>query len=65
MHCLQIQGSLLFGVLPMVFLGATGLVGMFAKFVGPVTIAPLITLLTLGTVPTLEQKMAVHWISIL
>lgn len=60
----QLQGSLLLGVVPMVIIGATGLVGKFAKLVGPITIAPLILLLQLGNIPTLEEKMSLHWVSL-
>lgn len=42
----------------------TGAVGVFSKFVGPITIVPLLILLTMSTVPTLDEKLSLHWISI-
>lgn len=48
----------------MIIIGSTGLVGQFAKFVGPITICPLILLLSLGNIPTLEEKMSLHWVSL-
>ncbi|CAJ0602729.1 unnamed protein product [Cylicocyclus nassatus] len=61
---LLIQGSLLVSVLTFVFMGATGLVGQIAKMVGPITIMPLLLWLCLGLIPTLHEKMDLHWISI-
>ncbi|RCN50215.1 putative ATP synthase F0, A subunit [Ancylostoma caninum] len=61
---LTIQGSLLISVFTLIFMGATGLVGVFAKMVGPITITPLLLMLTLGVVPTLHEKMNLHWISV-
>ncbi|CAI4225929.1 unnamed protein product [Auanema sp. JU1783] len=58
-----IQGSLLSAVAIMIVLGSTGLVGIFARYVGPITITPLLLLLTIGTIPTAVQKIALHWIS--
>lgn len=49
----------------LILLGATGLVGRIAKCVGPITICPVTMLLALGTVPTIEQKLNLHWISVL
>lgn len=61
---LQISGSCLIAVLIMPILGFTGLVGKISKYIGPVTIVPIMSLLTIGTVPDIESKMALHWISI-
>lgn len=58
------QGSLLISVTLLIFMGLTGLVGMLAKMVGPITITPLLLLLILGFVPILHEKMVLHWISI-
>ncbi|GMR48917.1 hypothetical protein PMAYCL1PPCAC_19112, partial [Pristionchus mayeri] len=59
-----ISGSLVIACLVFVVIGATGAVGVFSKFVGPITIVPLLILLTLSTVPTLDEKLSLHWISI-
>ncbi|EFP02066.1 hypothetical protein CRE_15040 [Caenorhabditis remanei] len=53
----QIFGSCLIAVLIMPILGFTGLVGKISKYIGPVTIVPIMSLLTIGTVPDIEQKM--------
>ncbi|PIC35884.1 hypothetical protein B9Z55_015094 [Caenorhabditis nigoni] len=60
----MISGSCLIAVLIMPILGFTGLVGKISKYIGPVTIVPIMSLLTIGTVPDIEEKMALHWISI-
>uniref|UniRef100_A0A9J2Q431 Solute carrier family 23 member 2 n=1 Tax=Ascaris lumbricoides TaxID=6252 RepID=A0A9J2Q431_ASCLU len=45
-----VQGSLFVASLSIVFLGATGFVGRIAKFLGPITICPILTLLTISTI---------------
>lgn len=40
-----IQGALLLSSLVPMFIGCTGLVGMLTKFIGPITVTPLILLL--------------------
>ncbi|CAI2351052.1 unnamed protein product [Caenorhabditis sp. 36 PRJEB53466] len=60
----MIAGSCVVAVLIMPFLGFTGLVGAVSQYIGPITIVPIMSLLTIGTVPDIEQKMAMHWISI-
>ncbi|VDL75001.1 unnamed protein product [Nippostrongylus brasiliensis] len=61
---LTMQGSLLIAVTTLIFMGATGLVGILAKMIGPITITPLLLLLTISFVPTLHDKMSLHWISV-
>ncbi|EGT33905.1 hypothetical protein CAEBREN_29885 [Caenorhabditis brenneri] len=60
----MISGSCLIAVLIMPLLGFTGLIGVISKYIGPVTIVPIMSLLTIGTVPDIEEKMGMHWISI-
>ncbi|EGT36397.1 hypothetical protein CAEBREN_12868 [Caenorhabditis brenneri] len=60
----MISGSCLVAVLIMPILGFTGLIGVISKYIGPVTIVPIMSLLTIGTVPDIEEKMGMHWISI-
>ena len=60
----QISGSLALACLVFVVIGGSGAVGVFSKFVGPITIVPLLVLLTMSAVPTVEEKLALHWISI-
>ncbi|CAI5448263.1 unnamed protein product [Caenorhabditis angaria] len=59
-----ISGSCMLAVLLMPLLGLTGLIGFLSRHIGPITIVPMMTLLTISTVPSIEQKMALHWISI-
>ncbi|KAK6748106.1 hypothetical protein RB195_000995 [Necator americanus] len=61
---LTIQGSLLISLLTFIIMGGSGLVGVFAKLVGPITVTPLLLMLTLGVIPTLHEKMSLHWISV-
>ncbi|CAB3409965.1 unnamed protein product [Caenorhabditis bovis] len=60
-----ISGSCIVAVLLMPLLGLTGLIGAFSRYIGPITIVPIMLLLTIGTVPDIEEKMGLHWISIL
>ncbi|CAI5448240.1 unnamed protein product [Caenorhabditis angaria] len=59
-----IFGSCLVSVLIIPLLGLTGFIGVMSRYIGPITIVPLMLLLTLGFVPDVEQKMSLHWISI-
>ncbi|GMS98879.1 hypothetical protein PENTCL1PPCAC_21054, partial [Pristionchus entomophagus] len=59
-----ISGSLAIACLVFVVIGATGAVGVFSKFVGPITIVPVLILLVLSTVPMLDEMLSLHWISI-
>ncbi|CAJ0602710.1 unnamed protein product, partial [Cylicocyclus nassatus] len=60
----MIQGSLLTSTLTFLLLGMTGFIGQIAKLVGPITITPLLLWLCFGVVPTMHEKMYLHWISI-
>ncbi|GMT26120.1 hypothetical protein PFISCL1PPCAC_17417, partial [Pristionchus fissidentatus] len=59
-----ISGSLAIACVVFIVIGATGAVGAFSKFVGPITIVPVLVLLTLSTVPMIDEKLSLHWISI-
>ncbi|CAJ0925399.1 unnamed protein product, partial [Mesorhabditis belari] len=58
------EGSLLISSSCLFLLGASGLVGKISRMVGPLCIAPLMVLLEIGTVPTLIEKMSLHWVSL-
>lgn len=60
----QISGSLMTACLSFIFIGVTGIAGLLSQFIGPITITPLMILLTISIVPTMEEKMSLHWISI-
>uniref|UniRef100_A0A1I7UNL8 Solute carrier family 23 member 2 n=1 Tax=Caenorhabditis tropicalis TaxID=1561998 RepID=A0A1I7UNL8_9PELO len=59
-----ISGSLFIAVLIMPLMGITGLVGKISKHIGPITIVPMLVLLCIGTVPDIQEKVSLHWISI-
>ncbi|KAI6214432.1 Solute carrier family 23 member 2 [Aphelenchoides besseyi] len=61
----MIIGSLLAAGCVQALLGATGLIGILAKRVGPLTICPLMLLLCIGNVPIVLQKSSSHWISLI
>jgi nucleobase transporter 1/2 len=60
----QIQGSLLLSALVPIFIGCTGLVGMLTKFIGPITVTPLILLLMASTVEMCVVRMQKSWVSL-
>lgn len=60
----QVAGSLMAACLCFILIGATGLAGMLSKLIGPITITPLMILLSISIMPTVEEKLSVHWISI-
>lgn len=59
-----IQGSLLLSALVPIFIGCTGLVGMLTKFIGPITVTPLILLLMASTVEMCVVRMQKSWVSL-
>ncbi|ULT94299.1 hypothetical protein L3Y34_003642 [Caenorhabditis briggsae] len=60
----EIQGSLLLACLVFIFVGMTGIAGHLSNLIGPITIVPLMLLLTTSIVPTIEEKLSLHWISL-
>ncbi|MCP4804018.1 MAG: xanthine permease [Proteobacteria bacterium] len=44
----HVQGAIILGALTEIFIGATGLIGLLLRFVGPITIAPTIALIGLA-----------------
>ncbi|KAJ1357555.1 hypothetical protein KIN20_015729 [Parelaphostrongylus tenuis] len=61
---LEISGSLIIACISFLIIGGTGLAGVVAKLIGPITIVPLMLLLTASIVPTVESKLSLHWISL-
>ncbi|KAE9546523.1 hypothetical protein FO519_010265 [Halicephalobus sp. NKZ332] len=59
-----IQGSLMLSSLSLILLGSCGLIGVIARYIGPVTICPLLILLCVGNVHVIVEKAEMHWISI-
>uniref|UniRef100_A0A1I7XRC4 Sulfate_transp domain-containing protein n=1 Tax=Heterorhabditis bacteriophora TaxID=37862 RepID=A0A1I7XRC4_HETBA len=60
----EISGSLFVACITFILIGGTGLAGVVARLIGPITIVPLMTLLTISIVPTIEIKLSLHWISL-
>ncbi|CAD5222731.1 unnamed protein product [Bursaphelenchus okinawaensis] len=60
-----IQGSLLLSALVPMLIGCTGLVGMLTKFIGPITVSPLILLLMASSVEMCVKRMEQHWVSLI
>lgn len=48
----------------LIFVGATGLIGVIARRTGPLTVCPLMILLCLGNAPLVLEKSELHWISV-
>lgn len=46
------------------FLGLTGLIGMITKYVGPLTIAPLMLCLAISVIKFSLEYTTKHWISV-
>ncbi|CAD5232163.1 unnamed protein product [Bursaphelenchus xylophilus] len=60
-----IQGSLLLSAIVPMLIGCTGLVGMLTKFIGPITVSPLILLLMASSVDMCVARMEKHWVSLI
>uniref|UniRef100_A0A158PBI8 Si:dkey-106n21.1 n=1 Tax=Angiostrongylus cantonensis TaxID=6313 RepID=A0A158PBI8_ANGCA len=61
---LEVSGSLFIACISFLVIGGTGLAGAVSKLIGPITIVPLMILLTASIVPTIESKLSLHWISL-
>lgn len=60
----QIQGSLAGAAVMLMLIGGTGFVGVIAKYIGPITVMPLLMLLCLGNIPVFIEDAQKHWISL-
>uniref|UniRef100_A0A914E9A6 Uncharacterized protein n=1 Tax=Acrobeloides nanus TaxID=290746 RepID=A0A914E9A6_9BILA len=60
----MIQGSLICASFIPMILGTTGLIGVIARRVGPITICPVLMLLALDNVGSVVDKAQTHWISL-
>ena len=57
----QLQGSLMLAGAIHFVVGATGLVGILLRFIGPVTIVPTILLIGIYMVTSVTKFAQVHW----
>ncbi|CAL9697234.1 unnamed protein product [Knipowitschia caucasica] len=56
-----LQGSIMVGSLFQVFVGFSGLIGLFMRFIGPLTIAPTISLIGLSLFDPAGTNAGNHW----
>uniref|UniRef100_A0A7N6BRU5 Uncharacterized protein n=1 Tax=Anabas testudineus TaxID=64144 RepID=A0A7N6BRU5_ANATE len=56
-----LQGSIMVGSLFQVFVGFSGLIGLFMRFIGPLTIAPTISLIGLSLFDSAGDSAGNHW----
>ncbi|XP_040894437.1 xan_ur_permease domain-containing protein [Toxotes jaculatrix] len=56
-----LQGSIMVGSLFQVFVGFSGLIGLFMRFIGPLTIAPTISLIGLSLFDSAGASAGNHW----
>uniref|UniRef100_A0A3Q3KBR3 Uncharacterized protein n=1 Tax=Monopterus albus TaxID=43700 RepID=A0A3Q3KBR3_MONAL len=56
-----LQGSIMVGSLLQIFVGFSGLIGLFMRFIGPLTIAPTISLIGLSLFDSAGTSAGHHW----
>ncbi|XP_076589466.1 xan_ur_permease domain-containing protein [Chaetodon auriga] len=56
-----LQGSIMVGSLFQMFVGFSGLIGLFMRFIGPLTIAPTISLIGLSLFDSAGTSAGYHW----
>ncbi|VDM77310.1 unnamed protein product [Strongylus vulgaris] len=59
------QGCLMASSLVPMLIGFTGVVGVLTKFIGPLTVSPLMLLLAFSQVDTMVTKISMHWVAII
>ena len=57
----EIQGAVMVSSLVQMIIGFTGLIGFLLRFIGPITIAPTITLIGLSLFPVSSSYAGAHW----
>ena len=58
----ELQGAIILASLVEVVLGLTGLVGVLLRFIGPLTIAPVITMVALPLVNVVSSYAQHNWL---
>lgn len=51
-------------LVPMI-IGVTGVVGVLTKFIGPITVSPLMLLLVLSAVDLCVERISKHWVAVM
>ncbi|XP_030852021.1 solute carrier family 23 member 1 [Strongylocentrotus purpuratus] len=57
----ETQGALIVSSFFEIVLGFTGIISILMKYIGPLTIAPTVTLIGLSLTPVATEKCSVHW----
>ena len=57
----EIQGTIMVASIFQVFIGATGILGLMLNYIGPLTLAPTITLVSLSLFGPAADFAGVHW----
>ncbi|VDK76991.1 unnamed protein product [Litomosoides sigmodontis] len=60
-----IQGCLMVSSLVPMIIGITGVVGILTKFIGPITVSPLMLLLVLSAVDLCVERISKHWVAVI
>ena len=60
-----IQGSLMAASCVQMLIGLTGLIGVITRYVGPLTIAPLMLLLEISVIDVCFKYLTSHWFSVM
>ncbi|OZC09711.1 putative permease [Onchocerca flexuosa] len=60
-----IQGCLIASSLVPIIIGMTGIVGVLTKFIGPITVSPLMLLLVLSAVDLCVERISKHWVAVI
>ncbi|KAK6042047.1 putative permease [Cooperia oncophora] len=60
-----LQGCLMASAIVPMVIGFTGIVGVLTKFIGPLTVSPLMLLLAFSQVNTMVDKISLHWVAII
>lgn len=58
-----IQGCLILAALVPFFAGCTGAIGLTKKYIGPLTVSPLLLLLVYSALDMCVERMAKHWVA--
>lgn len=59
--CPQLQGSIMVASVLQILVGFSGLIGFLMRFIGPLTIAPTISLIGLSLYNSAGDKAGSHW----
>ncbi|MCP9264869.1 Solute carrier family 23 member 2 [Dirofilaria immitis] len=60
-----IQGCLVASSLVPMIIGVTGIVGILTKFIGPITVSPLMLLLVFSAVDLCVERISKHWVAVI